>query len=340
MAEKWLVIDDSATIQRVIKLAFQDYDVSITEADSIGEGLRELTVNPASLVIIDAALAGVQSVQDFSRLQQSSPNSAFVILEGSYDHIDENQFRGAGFRYFLRKPFDAAQLIAITRDALGRAIPHRFREEAPVAKASPNPFPAPFQLPEELREPPPPPPPMAKAFADDIHNPFGSESSFDLGLDQIGKADAQTRFDSKSETTRFDPKPEAARQDPFALDPFAANAFNPDQFRAKPYNPEPEPDELPAPAALPPEDLGASSNPPSSGFSLDDDYGDSTRDISYAASPLSGMLEPMLQEEMAKLVRQSVEDYCRKHFAELAREFLQREIDKLSQERSRLLVDK
>ncbi len=143
MAEKWLVIDDSATIQRVIKLAFQDYEVSITEADSIDEALRELSLIPASLVIVDAALAGVQSVQDFSRLQHASPKSAFVILEGSYDHIDVNQFRGAGFRYFLRKPFDAAQLIAITRDALGRSIPHRFREDI-----APPRVPEPFVLPE------------------------------------------------------------------------------------------------------------------------------------------------------------------------------------------------
>ncbi|MBC7533306.1 MAG: response regulator [Oligoflexus sp.] len=327
MAEKWLVIDDSATIQRVIKLAFQDYDVSITEADSVGEGLRELASTPASLVIIDAALAGVQSVQDFSRLQQSSPKSAYVILEGSYDHIDENQFRGAGFRYFLRKPFDAAQLIAITRDALGRSIPHRFRDDLSSPKV-----PAPFILPEELREPPPPPPPMAKAFVEEVENPFAASERFDLGLDHGSRSEAQARLDLKAES----PRPE-----PFALDHFAAEPFNPDPFRAKPYRPEEhEEEDATASAPLPPERTSHSHASSSSSFSLDDDYVESSQDHSYRASPLSGMLEPMLQEEMAKLVRQSVEEYCRKHFAELAREFLLREIDKLSQDRSRLLVDK
>ncbi|RYZ55936.1 MAG: response regulator [Proteobacteria bacterium] len=328
MAEKWLVIDDSATIQRVIKLAFQDYDVMITEADSIGEALRELATTPASLVIVDAALAGVQSVQDFSRIHQSSPKSAFVILEGSYDHIDESQFRSAGFRHFLKKPFDAAQLIAITKEALGRSIPHRFLDEAP-------PIPRPFILPEEIRDHSPPPPPVARPYTEDVNidNPFGTADSFDLGLGY--KSEEQARLDIKAES----PTPE-----PFALDHFSTEPFvNPDQFKAKPYNPDlnhddddslPTPEPTPNPAALPTESsLGSS-------FSLDDDYMDTSRESSYIASPLSGMLEPMLQEEMAKLVRQSVEEYCRKHFAELAREFLLREIDKLSQERSRLLVDK
>jgi CheY-like chemotaxis protein len=327
MAEKWLVIDDSATIQRVIKLAFQDYDVMITEADSIGEALRELATTPASLVIVDAALAGVQSVQDFSRIHQSSPKSAFVILEGSYDHIDESQFRSAGFRHFLKKPFDAAQLIAITKEALGRSIPHRFLDEAP-------PIPKPFILPEEIRDHAPPPPPVARPYVEEVNvdNPFGTADSFDLGLGY--KSEEQARLDIKAES----PTPE-----PFALDHFSTEPFvNPDQFKAKPYNPDlnhdddvlPNPEPTPNPAALPMESsLGSS-------FSLDDDYMDTSRESSYIASPLSGMLEPMLQEEMAKLVRQSVEEYCRKHFAELAREFLLREIDKLSQERSRLLVDK
>jgi hypothetical protein len=58
-----------------------------------------------------------------------------------------------------------------------------------------------------------------------------------------------------------------------------------------------------------------------------------------AGSHLGNLLEPMLQEEMEKLVRVAVEDYCRKHFAGIARELIQRELDRLTQDRSRLLMD-
>ena len=312
MAEKWLVIDDSATIQRVIKLAFQDYDVQITEADSTQEAMRELFVSPASLVIVDAALAGVQSVHDFSRIQESSPQSAFVILEGSYDHIDENQFRGAGFRHFLKKPFDAAQLIAITREALGRAIPLRYHdEEGGFSK-----LPVSFALSEDSKVSPPPPPSMmvGRSYHEDVSNPFGSVDSFDLGLERTADK-GRSNQEGKAE--------------PYGADTYKSEVFNPDQFKAKPYLPE---------AAD--EGSFAPEKPFSPTFSLGEDYSHQSQDGSYIVSPLNGMLEPMLQEEMAKLIRQSVDVYCRKHFAELAREFLQREIDKLTQERSRLLVDK
>ncbi len=337
MAEKWLVIDDSATIQRVIKLAFQDYDVLITEADSVQEALRELVSTPSSLVIVDAALAGVQSVHDFSRLHQTSPKSAFVILEGSYDHIDENQFRGAGFRFFLKKPFDAAQLIAITREALGRPIPHRYSEEkaAPPAQVVPSTF----SFHDEPKDSPPPPPPaVTRNFVEEFTSSFRKTDTFDLGLEYFNKAETEARPETKVEPVR---------PEPFGIDPFEAQAFRPEQFKAKPYHPEVEREaqlqaarEEPIAASLPP--IHQETSPLNSGIykGPSERFGASNEDTAYISSPLSGMLEPMLQEEMSKLVRQSVEEYCRKHFTELAREFLMREIDKLSQERSRLLVDK
>ena len=58
-----------------------------------------------------------------------------------------------------------------------------------------------------------------------------------------------------------------------------------------------------------------------------------------AGSHLGNLLEPMLQEEMEKIVRVAVEDYCRKHFASIARDLIQRELDRLTQDRSRLLMD-
>lgn len=334
MAEKWLVIDDSATIQRVIKLAFQDYDVLITEADSVQEGLRELSGSPPTLVIADAALAGVQSVHDFSRLQQTSPTSAFVILEGSYDHIDESQFRGAGFRHFLKKPFDAHQLITITRDALGRAIPHRFEASESMAPP-PTPGVPTFSLNDEGGKSPPPLPGMAqKSLHEELENPFGDEG-FDLGLDNQAEPSYRPsatpshtsdsgpnglgNFSVDPDEPSFRPGPR-----PFLEDDEENEAS---QIRAKPYHPEAEAEDR--------YEEGTRLMP----FNPEPSY-EKRREPSYNPQALSGMLEPMLRDEMEKIVRQTVEEYCRKHFAELAREYLLREIEKLSSERARLLVDK
>ncbi len=264
MTERWLVIDDSSTIQRVIKLAFQDYDVQIMEADSCVDGARELMRSPHSLVIVDASVAGAQGVQDFVSLRNLVPSTPFVILQGSYDAIEESSFVQVGFQYFLKKPFDGAQLLHVTRQALGRALPARLGEEVPV----------------------PPPPPKAEKTR------FGREEKtvvggIDLGIDEVKPAPARP----------------AARMAPFS---------------------QTLQDELVSPAveafAQSRRELGS-------------------RGFGSAAGP-AGLIEPVLREELEKTVRQAVEDYCRKNFASLAREMIGKELERLTQERSRLLVDK
>lgn len=327
MAEKWLVIDDSATIQRVIKLAFQDFDVAITEADSIQDALRELAITQPTLVITDAALAGVQSVQDFVRLQTMAPTSAFVILEGSYDHIEENQFRASGFRHFLKKPFDAGQLIAITREALGRTVPRR-GDELYSARPVRTQAPSGFGMNEGSLKAPPPPPSSSKSLHEELENPFGSSDGFDLGLededDEDSRYEPSKRVNSDASAARANQFSSRLKSDP-SHRPQAQNSslshdelFASPKARAKPFFPE--------------EVSQADSSLPSEASSK--------REASYNPAALNSMLEPMLRDEMQGLVRQAVEEYCRKHFAELAREYLTREIEKLSSERARLLVDK
>jgi CheY-like chemotaxis protein len=346
MAERWLVIDDSATIQRVIKLAFQDFNVAITEAESCPEASQELARVTPTLVIADAALAGVQSVQDFVALQQIAPSSIFVILEGSYDHIDEAQFRSAGFRHFLKKPFDAAQLIATTRQALGRNIPKRGEERIEALPteyfvSSPEPQPQDRQADQPrgiLLDPaddgsvvdeliPAPNPELDKLrfgrFAEEqTQSGTFSPSAFDLGLDDGSKA-------SKISPANFSLDEDDADDSPKQADP------NP--YQSQIQSPAQDPNRA---FERTQRDFGTNSRDPLPNARVDAPNPTPTGWEGLPNASLSGMLEPMLHQEMEKLVRAAVEDYCRRNFAELARELIVRELDRLTQERSRLLVDK
>ena|GEM_PF-3339467 len=366
MAERWLVIDDSSTIQRVIKLAFQGYDVHINEADSCQDAAREIMQGQPALIIADAALGGVQGVQDFLALKAQAPQAPFIILEGSYDNIDEAQFRGAGFRHFLKKPFDASQLLSVTRQALGRALP--YRGEAAVAMAQP-----------QMTMPPPPPPVRStRSIVEDSPRSGGSfppESThtggFDLGLrehkeaatTQISqhapietRAMAQTllsnpasmnisgnfgRKESASEPVRQamsfsledDAEPHAPPMSSGSTFPARESSLGSMlHARESAFGPLAHNKEPPPTTASPSRE---SLRMPES--SINSASWDSLPRAS--GSHLGNLLEPMLQEEMEKLVRIAVEDYCRKNFAGIARELIQRELDRLTQDRSRLLMD-
>ncbi|HYX37931.1 MAG TPA: response regulator [Oligoflexus sp.] len=365
MAERWLVIDDSSTIQRVIKLAFQGYDVVITEADSCQDAAREIMSQPPSLVIADAALGGVQGVQDFLALKAHAPLAPFIILEGSYDNIDEAQFRAAGFQHFLKKPFDGAQLLSITRQALGRALPYRGEAAVAAAAGAPQPMAQPT-----MTMPPPPPPLRAARSMSEPGTSFPPESTqtgFDLGLHETrspqhaseGRAAmAMTQMsapqaDARSMAQTIVSEVRAATQTQLAseLRPMQ-NAAPADRgnFHYAPSSPSMSQSGSFGRKEAPLENVR---NPVS--FSLEDDEpmtppatsapASSRADASGwegprpAGSHLGNLLEPMLQEEMEKLVRIAVEDYCRKNFAGIARDLIQRELDRLTQDRSRLLMD-
>jgi CheY-like chemotaxis protein len=274
MTERWLVIDDSSTIQRVIKLAFQDYDVQIAEADSCVDGSRELTKQSPSLIIIDASVAGAQGVQDFVALRNMTPKTPFVILQGSYDAIEEASFLQVGFQHFLRKPFDGAQLLQVTRQALGRALPSRIVDEAPV-----------------------PPPPPAPEKARPAREETKSQRGLDLGL-------------ASEKVTRFGGAHTA-----------------------------PTPSPAPIPEARPPSKSWEDSVSPAVEAFAQSRRELGSRGLANAAGP-SGLIEPMLRDDLEKAVKQAVEEYCRKNFANLAREMIGKELERLTQERSRLLVDK
>jgi CheY-like chemotaxis protein len=396
MAERWLVIDDSSTIQRVIKLAFQGYDVVISEADSCQEAAREIISHPPSLVIADAALGGVQGVQDFLALKAQAPQAPFIILEGSYDNIDEAQFRAAGFQHFLKKPFDGAQLLSITRQALGRALPYRGEAAVGAPAVAPQ-----TQAQPTMAMPPPPPPVRAVRPANEMSSfpPESTHTGFDLGLHERGSSAVASHMaapapESRTMAQTIVSEVRAAAQTQIAADMRPLHQANQPaadmrgQHQATQASMEMRPQHQAMQAERGAFHHGPSTNPMANSanfgrkespvetirntmsFSLEDE--DSLPPPTAAAMPtgltesaawhgqrpsggpnettgwegpkpagsqLGNLLEPMLQEEMEKLVRMAVEDYCRKHFAGIARELIQRELDRLTQDRSRLLMD-
>jgi CheY-like chemotaxis protein len=356
MAERWLVIDDSSTIQRVIKLAFQGYDVVISEADTCQEAAREIMVHPPSLVIADAALGGVQGVQDFLSLRAQAPAAPFIILEGSYDNIDEAQFRAAGFQHFLKKPFDGAQLLSITRQALGRALPYRGEAAVAAAAGAPQPLANPT-----MTMPPPPPPVRSNSTL----APDSMPSGFDLGLhDRPGTVAPDPRSPmSASSMAAQAPAAESRTMAQTIVSEVRSVAQSQVAAELRHMQGAPAADRtafpLSATATTHSGTFGRKEGPVETArhamsFSLEDDEAlpapapaamspgrseNGWEGPKAAGSHLGNILEPMLQEEMEKLVRVAVEDYCRKHFAGIARELIQRELDRLTQDRSRLLMD-
>ncbi|RZA16760.1 MAG: hypothetical protein EOP10_24005 [Proteobacteria bacterium] len=214
----------------------------------------------------------------------------------------------------MKKPFDAQQLISITREALGRVVAQRSDKEKEDFAPPP---PTGFSLDVPVKAPPPPPSaPMnapPRSLHEELDNPFDGNDGFDLGLGGEPEPSFRPKPSPISHDELFDSRQLRGKISAIASEMIAADTQSEKEKER----------DRPAPLPL-----------------LEEASYTKARESSYNPQGLTSMLEPMLKNEMEKIVRQSVEEYCRKNFADLAREYLSREIEKLSAERSRLLVDK
>jgi CheY-like chemotaxis protein len=138
MSRRILVADDSSTIQKVIKIAFSRYPVEMSEAASYIEALSSLSGVRPDALILDASLPGAKGPGDFSKLAEDSGGVPVLLLVGTYETIDEAQFRAAGFHNFLRKPFDSNDLVSQVDQMLGGTLAHGGVSAPPRGDAIPE----------------------------------------------------------------------------------------------------------------------------------------------------------------------------------------------------------
>jgi CheY-like chemotaxis protein len=161
MRRRLLVADDSSTIQKVIKIAFNRFPVELIEASSFLDALTSIGQDAPEALIIDASLPGARSPSDFERLRQEAQGAPVLLLIGSYESVDEAAFRQAGFNNMLKKPFESADIIAAIEALV----------ETPLSNQSPTLPPPPVSAPARATSAVPPRPSMPKIPAPPVPAP-------------------------------------------------------------------------------------------------------------------------------------------------------------------------
>ncbi len=111
------VADDSAAIQKVVRLAFAGYDCEILEAESAVSLASMLKQTPPDVVLADPKLAGIDGPESLKRILGATK---VILLLGSYESIDEGLWRDHGFGETIKKPFVGKVLT----EAVARLCPH------------------------------------------------------------------------------------------------------------------------------------------------------------------------------------------------------------------------
>lgn len=116
-----LVVDDEPHIRRVLSAVLEGRGYQVTMASDGTEGLHELGVLGADLVILDLMMPGASGLEILSKIRSDPrrPDLPVIILTAKGQDTDRDAALAGGANDFLTKPFSPKKLLARIEEILG-----------------------------------------------------------------------------------------------------------------------------------------------------------------------------------------------------------------------------
>lgn len=129
-----LVIDDEVQIRRFLRAGFELDEFNVIEADNAESGLREATLRPSDLIVVDLGLPDQDGSTIVERVRSWS-SVPIIVLSVRSSEEEKVRLLELGADDYVVKPFGMAELLARARAALRRHS--RGAEGKPQVKAGP-----------------------------------------------------------------------------------------------------------------------------------------------------------------------------------------------------------
>ncbi len=116
-----LIVDDSATIRRMVKASLQGLsNITFSEAATGLEALERLALDPVSMLILDLNMPDMHGIEvlKFVRNHALHRKTPVVVLTTRGDEASRGAALEAGANVYLTKPFAPQALAALVRDLL------------------------------------------------------------------------------------------------------------------------------------------------------------------------------------------------------------------------------
>lgn len=114
-----LVVDDEAQIRRFLRAGFEMDGFSVQDADNGNDGIKNATMRPPDLVILDLALPDIDGSEVLARLRTWS-NVPVIVLSVRSSEDEKVKLLQMGADDYVTKPFGMAELLARSHAAIRR----------------------------------------------------------------------------------------------------------------------------------------------------------------------------------------------------------------------------
>jgi CheY-like chemotaxis protein len=211
MAKTILLADDSVMIQKVIELTFIGEDFQVDSVSSGDDALERLDAVEPDVVIADVHMH--ESASGYAVARKSKelyPQVPVLLLVGSFEPFDEQEFTDCGADRFLKKPFESEELERLVMELLAQG-----GSGFPAASPPPIPQPAVESVPPE---------PLAFDQFEDLEAPsesYSLESSSDDDLDPFSLGEEE-----QADTEQAPEIPLATAPEAFAPSTEAPDVFS------------------------------------------------------------------------------------------------------------------
>jgi two-component system chemotaxis response regulator CheY len=118
--QRILIVDDSATIRKMVRSSLQTItDAAFTDAATGLEAIEQLALGPIELIVLDLNMPDMHGVDvmRFVRGHKAYKNVPIIVLTTRGDETSRETAVAAGATTYLTKPF-APQMLASTALAL------------------------------------------------------------------------------------------------------------------------------------------------------------------------------------------------------------------------------
>lgn len=119
-----LIVDDSATIRKMVRASLQTLaGASFIEASTGLEAIEQLAVSPVRLIVLDLNMPDMHGIDvlKFVRRHQRYKAVPIVVLTTRGDEASRTAAEQAGATHYLTKPFAPQALAAAVQTLLGSA---------------------------------------------------------------------------------------------------------------------------------------------------------------------------------------------------------------------------
>lgn len=120
-----LIVDDSPTIRRMVKVALAPLAMDTIEAASGLEAIEQLAVAPINLMVLDLNMPDMHGLEvlGFVRANRKFHNIPIIVLTTRDDAASRDAAAQAGATRYLTKPFKPEALLAEARQVLDAPVP-------------------------------------------------------------------------------------------------------------------------------------------------------------------------------------------------------------------------